>query len=356
MVTCEYLTTAKRDRIKNYMELVFNYDLFQGSVLIAKKDKILLNKGYGYADSYWRTHATSETKYMIGSISKQFTAMIILQLVQENKINLDAPIADYLPDYRKDMRSEIRIHHLLTNTSGLINYTKLPNFWDNTAKIYYSKEEFYKHYCMLDRIYIPGKKYDYCNTNFNLLSYMAEKITGKNYSSLLREKIFSPLKMRNSGIYNIFTNLVNFANVYNYEGPGPQRLSYSALENIQGACNIFSTVTDLYKWNQAIMSNTLLNKKLMEKMFTPHAPIEKGGYYGYGVVISFFDKNTKIIEHLGTLNGFRGYNMICPEKAISITMLANNGIQPMPIAHNIFKLLLGLKYEDISIPFYNSAY
>ena len=336
------------DDINKYLALVYNYGLFQGTILVAQNGEILIQKGYGFTDARWKIPITPATKFMIGSLSKQFTALIILQLVQQGKLDLNAHIIEYLPDYRTDIGSKIKVKHLLTNTSGLANYVDRSDFRREIAGHYFNQPEFFRAYCMPDILFLPGSRYDYSNTNFNLLSYIAEKIYKQSFGVILQKQIFSRLDMKDSGSLSRLSITNEYSTRYNSGGDWHSAGQNIFWDNYQGAGNIYSTVEDLYKWNQALLSYTLITKELTNKMFAPHVPICKNSYYGYGIVVTFLPDSTKIIEHPGKLHGFKSYNLICPDHKISISILCNSGIQPRPIGLNIFKILQGEGFRDIN--------
>ncbi|HMA61066.1 MAG TPA: serine hydrolase domain-containing protein [bacterium] len=344
--------------IKKYLALVYSYGLFQGAILVAQNSDILIQRGYGFTDLRWKIPINHQTKFIVGSLSKQFTAILVLQLVQQGKLDLDDRIIEYLPDYRLDIGHKIKVKHLLTNTSGLANYADRYDFRRELRKHYLDQSEFYRAYCMPDILFLPGSRYDYSNTNFNLLSYIAEKIYNRNFGEILQKQVFSVLDMRNSGIISRLSIINDYYPGYNFQS-GSQFYGQNIFwDNYQGAGNIYSTVADLFKWNQALLSHSLINKKLTDRMFSPHIPIDENSYYGYGIVVTYLPDSTKIIEHPGKLHGFLSYNMICPHHKISITILSNNGIPPRPIGLNILKILQEGECKQVNtviLPPYSNA-
>ena len=184
--------TEQLDKLINtYTE----YGKFNGSVLVANQGKVIFTKGFGMANMEWDIPNKPNTKHRLGSITKQFTAMLILQLAAENKLDLQAPITTYLPDYPKETGDKITTHHLLTHTSGIPNYTSFPDFFQNESRNPYTPDEFVKKFDAKSLDFEPGEKFSYSNSGYFLLGVIIEKVTGKSYEQMLNDHIFSPLNM-----------------------------------------------------------------------------------------------------------------------------------------------------------------
>src|SRR4026209_1556284 len=189
----------KAKNIDEVMALASKYQTFNGAVLVAENGKVIYRKGLGLANMEWNIPNTPETRFRLGSITKQFTATLILQLVEQGKIKLDGKLSDYLPDYRKDVGEKVTIHQLLNHTSGIPSYTGLPGFFNEVSRNPYKVDEFVKQYASKDLEFEPGSKFSYNNSGYLLLGAIIEKVTGKPYEQVLKEKIFEPLGMKNSG-------------------------------------------------------------------------------------------------------------------------------------------------------------
>src|SRR5947207_9145692 len=162
-----------QDKAKKIDELVSSYNKlrqFNGAALVAYDGQVLLKRGYGLANMEWNIPNEADTKFRLGSITKQFTATLILQLVEQGKGKLDGKLTDYLPDYRKDTGQKITIHNLLTHTSGVPNYTALPGFFQNVSRNPYEVKEFVTKYASGDLEFEPGTKFNYSNSGYFLLS------------------------------------------------------------------------------------------------------------------------------------------------------------------------------------------
>ena len=183
-------------KIQELLALAHKYRQFNGSALVAENGKVTYKGAFGMANMEWNIPNTPDTKFRLGSITKQFTATVILQLVEQGKIKLDAKLSDYLPEYRKDVGDKVTIHHLLTHTSGIPSYTGQPGFQENVSRNPYKVDEFVKKYASGNLEFEPGSKYSYNNSGYFLLGAIIERVTGKPYEQVLKENIFDPLGMK----------------------------------------------------------------------------------------------------------------------------------------------------------------
>jgi CubicO group peptidase (beta-lactamase class C family) len=168
---------SKANRIDNLVSLYHKYGQFNGSVLVADNGKVLYQKGFGLANMEWTIPNSPDTKFRLGSITKQFTATLILQLVEQGKIKLDGKLTDYLPDYRKDTGDKVTIHNLLSHTSGIPSYTSLPGFFQNVSRNPFTVDDFIKKYASGELEFEPGTKFVYDNSGYFLLGAIVEKVT-----------------------------------------------------------------------------------------------------------------------------------------------------------------------------------
>ena len=235
----------KAQQIEQLLSKYNEYGQFNGSALVAENGKVIFKKGFGSANMEWNILNQPDTKFRLGSISKQFTALLIVKLAEEGKIKLDVPITTYLPDYPKENGSKITIHHLLTHTSGIPNYTNAPNFLKDKARDPYTPEAFAKTFSSLPLDFAPGEKFNYSNSGYFLLGCIIEKITGKTYEQNLQETIFTPLKMVNTGYDHSEVVLKNRAAGYEKEGKKIVNASYIDMSMPYAAGSLYSTVEEL---------------------------------------------------------------------------------------------------------------
>src|SRR5512146_392909 len=187
-------TSAKLDKLLNAYH---DAGLLNGVVLVADHGKVIYQKGFGYANFEWQVPNAPDTKFRIGSVTKPFTAILVLQQVEAGKIRLDAPVNEYLPEYRADTGAKVTIRHLLTHTSGKPTY-KAPQILEQTSPI--GRPELVKKWCSGDLEFEPGTSWGYNNCGYLLLGMILERRTGKPYADLLRERILIPVGMNDSGV------------------------------------------------------------------------------------------------------------------------------------------------------------
>jgi CubicO group peptidase (beta-lactamase class C family) len=298
----------KSSKIDELMRVFHEYGQFNGSVLVSEGGKVILKKGYGLANMEWNIPNKPDTKFRIGSITKQFTSMLVLQLVGKKKIDLEGKLSDYLPYYRKDTGEKVTIHHLLTHTSGIPSYTGLPRFMEEISRDPYPVEEFIKTYCSGELEFEPGSKYVYNNSGYFLLGAIIEAVTGQSYEDVLKENILEPVGMKNTGYDHHDTLIPNRAAGYEKRVGDYVNAPYLDMSLPYAAGSLYSTVEDLYLWDQILYADKLLSVELRELMFKPH--VRAGGsHYAYGWMVGMktFPKSkakVKRIAHGGGINGF----------------------------------------------------
>ena len=311
------------DRIDALLGKYQELGLFNGSALVADRGQVVLKKGYGLANMEWRIPNTPDTKFRLGSITKQFTATLVMQLVEQGKIDLTASITRYLPDYPARTGDRVTIHHLLNHTSGIVGYTELPGFGE-TSRNTYTPTRFLDFFAKQDLLFEPGTKYSYNNSAYFLLGVILEKVTGQTYEQLLSERVFAPAGMKDSGYDSTQPLLSKRAAGYDKRFDGTYaNTAFLDMTQPYAAGSLYSTVEDLYRWDQALYEDKLLSAKSKERMFTPGL-----SNYGYGWVITTRDGVTTI-EHGGGINGFNTLITRNPESKRLIVLLNNTGGAPL---------------------------
>ena len=316
---------------------------FNGSILVAQNSQILFQKGYGLAEMEWGIPNAPDTKFRLGSISKQFTSFLILQLVQEGKITLDANVADVLPYYRKDTGSKITIRQLLTHTSGLPNYTARPDYRDKLMRNPFGVEDFVKGYCSGDLEFEPGTKFNYSNSGYFVLGAVIEQLTGKPYEQVLKERILDPVGMKDTGYDHSDVILMKRAAGYEKTPGGYVNTPYVDMSLPYAAGALYSTVGDLYLWDQALYSDRLLPAELKRQMFTPGL-----GNYAFGWSVRQLPMgpektNRTVTAHGGGINGFSTLISRVTEDRNLVVLLDNTagGQFLQPITNGVFDILYG---------------
>ena len=295
---------VKVEKIEALVQTYHDYGQFNGTVLVAERGKVIYMKGFGLANREWNIPNKPDTKFRLGSITKQFTSMLILQLVEKGKLNIQGKLSDYLPYYRKDTGSKVTVHHLLTHSSGIPSYTGLPNFFEEISRDPYPVKEFVKKFCSGELEFKPGSRYRYNNSGYFLLGAIIEEVTGKTYEEVLKENILDPLGLKDTGYDHHSTILPNRATGYSNTFEGYVNSPYLDMSLPYAAGSLYSTVEDLYTWDQALYTEKLLPAKLKELLFKKH--ISNYGY-GWGVREKKLpDSKVKLksISHGGGINGF----------------------------------------------------
>jgi CubicO group peptidase (beta-lactamase class C family) len=322
LVAASLHAASKAEKIDQYINRYNKLRQFNGSALVADGGKIVLEKGYGFANFEWDIPNTPDTKFRLASITKQFTSMVIMQFAGEGKIKLDEKITTYLSDYRKDTGDRVTIRHLLNHTSGIPNYTSLPGF-ENTQRNHYAVSDFVKKFASGDLEFEPGSQFNYSNSGYFLLGAIIERLAGKSYDAVLQERIFGPLGMKSSGYDVSETVLKKRASGYELRPDGYVNAQFIDMSVPFAAGGLYSTVGDLYRWDQALYGNDLLRGDLKAEMFKPGLR-----NYGFGwsmVKTRLHDKKTVIetLRHGGGIDGFHTLLVRVPERRALVVLLDN---------------------------------
>ena len=332
-------------KIQDVLALAHKYRQFNGSALVAENGRVIYRQGFGMANMEWGIPNTPDTKFRLGSITKQFTAMLTLQLVEQGKLKLDAKISDYLPDYRQDIGQKVTIHHLLTHTSGIPSYTGLPGFFDNVSRNPYKVSDFVKKYASGELEFEPGTKYVYNNSGYFLLGAIVERVTGKPYEQVLKENIFDPLGMKNTGYDHHDTLIQKRASGYSKTADGYTNAPYLDMSIPYAAGSMYSTVEDLYLWDQALYADKLLSVQSKEVMYKPFL---ENYAYGWVVTDASFKQNNQpvqVITHGGGINGFATTIVRFPKEKNLIVILDNTGQNVDRLGETLTKILYNQPYE-----------
>ncbi len=334
-----YSSEKLTNEVEQYMKASVAHDYFSGSILIAKEGKILFSKGYGMANYELQVPNDKNTVFLIGSLTKQFTSMAIMQLAEQGKLKINDSFCDYIENCPEAWRS-ITIKNLLTHTSGIFNVSKLPD-WDEKHCIQpYTSLEVINLVKDIPLQFSAGNKFKYSNTNYILLGLIIEKVSGKTYSEYLEEKIIKPVGMNSTVVFDPLTIILNKANGYYTNLNSFINAPYENISLKSSSGTLFSTVEDLLLWEQALYTDKLLSRKGIEEIFTPVKD-----NYGYGWEIR--DKFGKITHgHSGSLNGFSSYLLRFPTENITIIVLSNsNEANATKVAHQLSSIFFEKPYK-----------
>lgn len=346
----------KAEQINKLMAFCYESGQFNGSLLVVEHGKVIYEKGFGLANMEWGIPNRSNTKFRIGSITKQFTAMLVLQLVEQGKIKLDEPIQTYLPDYPSPTGEKITIHQLLSHSSGIKDYTSLPGFRNGGSQGPVTPDDLIKMFAGLPLGFDPGEKFAYSNSGYIVLGKIIEKVSGQSYAQCLQDNIFAPLKMVNSGYDNNSVLLRNRASGYQKSGGHYVNASHIDMDAAYAAGALYSTVKDLLLWDRALYSDQLLSPQSMALLFANQIPIHKNASYGYGWYVGDVPNLTKhalrVVQHGGNLPGFVTRISRMPEDRNLIVLLNNTGVAPLgEISDAIRAILYGKPFTLPKISF-----
>ena len=297
---------------------------FSGSALVARDGHILYQRAFGYANLEWKIPNDLQTRFEIGSMTKQFTALLVLQFVNDGKMNLDGHLSDYLPYYRKDIGNRVTVRQLLSHTSGIPNFISAPGFLDGPAsRTTYTVKDFAQKYCSGDLEFEPGTRFHYSNSGYFLLGAILEEVSGSSYEHLLKDRIFTPVGMNDSGYADAETIIPHRASGYERSNNGLQNARFYDMSIPFAAGALYSTVGDLLLWDQALYGQRLLPADLRDLLFKPN--LESYGF-GWGILIpkpGSPNAGETILMHGGAIFGFQSLIERVPKQKELIVLLDN---------------------------------
>jgi CubicO group peptidase (beta-lactamase class C family) len=304
---------------------------FMGTVLVARGSDVVFSKGYGSANLEWDVANTPATKFRLGSITKQFTAASILLLEERGKLKLEDPIRKYVPEAPAAWDA-ITIFNLLTHSSGIPNFTSLPDY--NSLKLAdtpVAKTIASVRDKPLD--FVPGEKMSYSNSGYLVLGYVIERVTGGSYEKFVTENIFTPLGMKESGYDSNTAIIARRAAGYMPSPAGPVNAGFISMTIPHAVGALYSTTGDLLRWEQGLFGGKLISAASLAKMTTPFK-----GDYALGLVVQTAN-GRKVIQHGGGIDGFNTFLAYYPDTRLTVAVLANiNGQAPGQIATKLADL------------------
>lgn len=326
-------------KIDSLITVYARLNQFNGTALVAKKGTILLNKGYGYRNATGKIANDEQSIFQLGSITKQFTAAVILKLQEEKKLSVSDKLSQFFPAYPKG--DSITIEQLLTHTSGIYSYTNDENFMSTEVAKPHSREQMMALFKDKPLDFSPGSGWNYSNSGYSLLGYIIEAVTKTAYETAVRKYIFTPLQMTHSGFD--FTHLKHPNKTTGYfklEAGNAQEAPIVDSSVAYAAGSIYSTTGDLNLWHRALMQNSVLSKTQQEKAYTPVK-----NKYGYGWVIDSIEGKRRV-GHGGGIHGFITNESRVPEDDIDIVLLSNASDRSLEkITAGIYAILYNKPYQ-----------
>ncbi len=323
-----------------YLTRLHENGKFNGSVLIGKKDSVIFSAAYGESNRELSIPNKDSTTYLIGSITKPFTAMAILLLEQEGKLNLSNKLSEYFPDFPKS--GTVTIDMLLTHSSGIRDYHYLSD-WVEISKLNKTPSYTIDRVIELTYDFEPGTKFKYTNSGYILLGLIIEKVSGLTFDEYVSTKIIEPLELTNTGIIDNRKIVKNIASGYSSNLRTTEAAEYINYYQPFSSGNMYSTTYDLWKFTMAVMNSKLLPNERTKSIFASGL-----GSYGYGWGIRDYD-SLLAYGHLGAMNGFVGGITYIPDGDYFIAFLTNDDITPRyTVAENLAKIVMG-KVVDLPI-------
>jgi len=325
-------------KAEEYMNAAVRVNRFSGSILVARDGKPLISRGYGMANLELDVPNKPQTVFRLGSLTKQFTAMAIMILQERGKLHTNDPICNYLSDCPAAWQS-ITIRNLLTHTSGIPDYTSLPNFVQ-TMQLPSTHANLVDRFKHMPLEFTPGEKFKYTNSGYYLLGMIIEQTSGKSYADFLQKNIFAPLSMTHTGYDQPARLIKHRAGGYELQDNSIINASYIDISIPFAAGALYSTTEDLLLWDQALYTEKLVSRKILPEIFTPF----KDGYgYGWGITKQF---DRQRIGHDGGINGFSSSIIRFPSDHVTAIVLSNNQNAPSgEIASSLAAIIFGAPYK-----------
>lgn len=314
--------SAQADKVDEYVKAEMEKRKIPGvSVAVVRDGKVLLEKGYGLANVELNVAATPETIYQSGSVGKQFTATLVMMLVEEGKLSLEDKISKHIPEAPATWKN-ITVRHLLTHTSGISNslYDEIDFRQDST------EDELLEEIAALPLDFKPGERWEYSNPGYIVLGVLIHKVTGRFYGDLLREKIFKPIGMTTARIISESDIVPNRAAGYQLVKGELKNQDWVAPQlNTTADGAIYLTVRDLIRWDAALSTDKLLDRASLEQMWTPARlnngkPVPNG--YGFGWMTGE-ENGQRFIWHSGEWQGFSAYIVRYLDRKLTVIVLTN---------------------------------
>jgi CubicO group peptidase (beta-lactamase class C family) len=336
---------ALKDRVRAYVRAASAKGDFHGAILVADDGRIIYEDSAGFANHQWDVPNTLETKFRIGSMTKPFTALLILQQLESGTLKLDDTISDHLSYYRRDTGSRVTISQLLSHRSGVPNLTR---DFEKKERDTYTLQQFIELFCSGDLEFAPGQRFSYSNAGYDILGAILEKVTGKTYGELLKANVFDVAGMEESEYSTDFRVVKRAADGYR-RSKGERGHTIAALLDPSvplAAAGIRSTVGDLYKWDRALYGKLLLSEESKQLMYTPLERGPRGYSYGwinYNIDIPGESRSIAVTMHQGSINGFSGViyrNLATQDLVVILNNVSSNGSE-WSMGEELMKMLAG---------------
>jgi D-alanyl-D-alanine carboxypeptidase len=344
------------ERIDSMMLKHFKPDEPGASIIVTRKGKPIFRKGYGMANVELGVKIEPHMVFRLGSITKQFTAVSILMLMEQGKLDLQDEITKYLPGY-PTQGHRITLEHLLTHTSGIKDYTNAPDFMKN-SRADLELQALVDTFKPLPMDFAPGEQFSYSNSGYVMLGLIIEKVSGMKYAEFLQKHVFEPLGMANT--YFDMPNPIIPGRVAGYQPAGDkfENCDYISMTLPHAAGSLASSVDDMAKWDAALYTEKLVKQSSLHKAWTP-CTLNDGTSTGYGFGWGISTQHGySMITHNGGINGFMSDAFRFPNEKVYVCILTNCARPSMKdMAFTIGAIATGKPYEEpVAIPFDPALY
>lgn len=335
-------TQDMRQEMDAFLQAYLDSGTFMGSAIVARGDEVLLSQGYGMANLELNVANTPETVFRIGSLTKQFTAAAILQLQDQGRLNVNDTLGQYLPD--APHAGEVTLAQLLSHSSGIPDAAQISEeaSYGEALRLVRTADEIINQAAGQPLEFTPGSRYHYCNVCYVMLGRIVEKVSGQSYGDYLAEHIFQPAGMTATGNDDAGLILAQRATGYTWDGTTYRNSEFIDMSNVRAVGDLVSTVLDMYKWDRALYTDTLLSAAAREAYFTARVSMAEGSSYAYGWVIVETPEHT-LAEHSGGIMGFVSYVIRDPATQLYVVVLSN---VENPAALNVAQGLAAIAYGE----------
>jgi CubicO group peptidase (beta-lactamase class C family) len=338
VLSFQSFTQSVEQKIDELLTAYSSQNKLNGAILVAQKGKVIYQKGFGFRNAEEKIPNDVNSIFQIGSITKQITSAVIMQLQQEGKLSVQDKLSKYFSGFANG--DKITIENLLTHTSGIYNYTNDTVIMKNDVTKHYSQEQMLTLFRNYPSDFEPGTKWNYSNSAYSILGYIIEKVEKTPYEKVVRERIFQPLGMTNSGFD--FANLSNPNKTKGYFSLDPTLTPAPIVDSTiaYSAGAIYTTVGDLYKWESSISTNTILKPESWKAVFTPY----KNKYgYGWGIDTLY---GRQITAHSGGIHGFSSNILRFPEDGLAVIVFDNASSNSLSkISRSVAAIIFDKPYE-----------
>lgn len=325
-------------KLAEYADALAAQGRFSGVVLVAREGKVVFGRAYGMANYELDAPNTAETKFRIGSLTKPFTAAAVMLLQERGKLSIQDSICKYVADCPAAWQP-VTLRQLLSHTSGLAKQEKAADYL-KTAMLPMTVAQLIEGFRNRPPEFKPGERFDYNNNGYVLLGQVIERASGESYEAFMRENVFAPLGMSDTGYDRHEPVIKGRADGYIREGPALLNAAYIDQSQPFAAGALYSTAGDLLRWDQALYTENLLPRKTLEEMFTPVA-----GPYGYGWFVTR-QFNRRLLWHGGGTPGFAAVLLRFPEERVTVIVLSNLENAPvLRMGSDLAAIVFGEKYE-----------